>query len=157
MSDLHLNPEQFVKVTILFKTGGTLRLFNLQIKHVIGWINSGFVLPMTRGGDGRLLVANIWPMDTVQEILVQDANLRMDTGRYAAGGEKTGDRWTPWTPWTEFTDEQLAEISIALDHRLAEADAGNAYVRTDVVRELLNDLPDSPETTETTDTPDHGR
>lgn len=48
--------------------------------------------------------------------------------------DRRGDRWGP------FSDVELSELSIALDHRLGEAEAGNAYVWWGVVVELLADL-----------------
>lgn len=42
--------------------------------------------------------------------------------------------------WEGFTPTELDELSICLDHRMGEAKAGNAYVYTDVVKGLLEDL-----------------
>lgn len=40
----------------------------------------------------------------------------------------------------ELSHAQRLELSIALDHRLAEAEQGNAYAQADVVGQLLADL-----------------
>lgn len=48
--------------------------------------------------------------------------------------EITGSRWDA------FTDAELDELSLSLDHRLAEAEAGNGYVYHEHVASVLADL-----------------
>lgn len=42
--------------------------------------------------------------------------------------------------WLAFHADELDEIALSLDHRLADAEAGNAYVYHDIVAELLAQL-----------------